>query len=144
MQYSKGRMHVRRLRGNLTSFACIRYRHSGPSTCSDELDNTTHICLVWIESNLNANRYISDILRLVVIPYLIDLPHAIFQQDNAKSHVTRRVLIFPYTQNIPLLNWSVQSPDLPPIQNIWSWVTDRLTATLLQVIRLTKFDIDLK
>ena len=39
--------------------------------------------LVPIDGNLNADRYISDILRPVDMACLRGLPNAIFQKDNA-------------------------------------------------------------
>ncbi|GFX77834.1 hypothetical protein TNCV_432191 [Trichonephila clavipes] len=50
-----------------------------------------HSCipLVRIAGTLNSQCYISDVLVPVVIPYLQGLATAIFQQDNARPHVTR-------------------------------------------------------
>ncbi|GFX45368.1 transposable element Tcb1 transposase [Trichonephila clavipes] len=39
--------------------------------------------LVCIAGTLNSQRYISEVLELVVLPYLQGLSTAIFQQDNA-------------------------------------------------------------
>lgn len=56
--------------------------------------------LVWIDSNLNADQYISDILCPVVVAYLQGLLIASFQQDNARPHVALCVLTFFNTQGI--------------------------------------------
>ncbi|GFV60969.1 transposable element Tcb1 transposase [Trichonephila clavipes] len=47
-----------------------------------------HSPLVRITGTLNSQRYISEVLEPVVLPYLQDLATAIFQQDNARPHVT--------------------------------------------------------
>ncbi|GFY27635.1 cullin-4A [Trichonephila clavipes] len=43
--------------------------------------------LVRIVGTLNSQRYISEVLEPVVLPYLQGLATAIFQQDNAQPHV---------------------------------------------------------
>ncbi|GFV89650.1 retrovirus-related Pol polyprotein from transposon TNT 1-94 [Trichonephila clavipes] len=43
--------------------------------------------LVLIAGTLNSQRYISEVLEPVVLPYLQGLAIAIFQQDNARPHV---------------------------------------------------------
>ncbi|GFW60132.1 transposable element Tc1 transposase [Trichonephila clavipes] len=59
--------------------------------------------LVRITGTLNSQRYISEVLVPVVLPYLHALATAISQQDNTWPH------------------------DLPPIENVWSMVAQRLT-----------------
>ena len=46
-------------------------------------------CLLRIEGNLNSNRYIREVLQPKVLILLQATAHAIFQQDNARPHVTR-------------------------------------------------------
>ncbi|GFU60604.1 hypothetical protein TNCV_1730161 [Trichonephila clavipes] len=55
------------------------------------------------------------------------LTTAIFQQDNARPHVARIVQMFFVDHQIELLPWPVRSPDLSPIENMWSMVAQRLT-----------------
>ena len=50
--------------------------------------------LVRIETNLNTDGYISDILRPVVVVYLTGLPKAFFLQHNARPFVAHRALTF--------------------------------------------------
>ncbi|GFX53088.1 transposable element Tcb1 transposase [Trichonephila clavipes] len=47
--------------------------------------------LLRIASTLNSQRYISELLEPVVLTYLQGLSTAIFQQDNARLHVSRIV-----------------------------------------------------
>lgn len=74
--------------------------------------------LVRIDSHLNADWYLSDVLCLVVVPSLQDLPDAFFQQNNARPHVACHILTFFDMQGIRLLSWPVWSPDLLSIENI--------------------------
>ncbi|UYV65747.1 hypothetical protein LAZ67_3005315 [Cordylochernes scorpioides] len=66
--------------------------------------------------------YISEVLEPVVLPYLQGLPTTIFQQDNARPHMARIVLRFFVNRQIELLPWPARSPDLSPIENMWSMV----------------------
>ncbi|GFW49168.1 transposable element Tcb1 transposase [Trichonephila clavipes] len=61
-----------------------------------------------------------DIVRSV-------LATAIFQQDNARPHVARIAQRFFVNHQIELLPWPALSPDLSPIENMWSMVAQRLT-----------------
>ncbi|GFV19468.1 transposable element Tcb1 transposase [Trichonephila clavipes] len=47
--------------------------------------------------------------------------------DNARPHVERIVQRFFVNHQIELLPWTSRSPDLSPIENMWSMVAQRLT-----------------
>ncbi|GFW78423.1 transposable element Tcb1 transposase [Trichonephila clavipes] len=49
-----------------------------------------------------------------------------FKQDNARSYVAGIVRNFFDTENVLMLPWSARSPDLSPIENVWSIVAERL------------------
>ncbi|GFX29637.1 transposable element Tcb1 transposase [Trichonephila clavipes] len=83
--------------------------------------------LVRIAGTLNSQRYISEMLEPVVLPHLQGLATAIFQQDNAQPHVARIVQRFFVNHQIELLPWPARSPNLSPIENMWSMAAQRLT-----------------
>ncbi|GFX59361.1 transposable element Tcb1 transposase [Trichonephila clavipes] len=78
--------------------------------------------LVPIAGTLNSQHFISEVLYPVVLPYVQGLVTAIFQQDNARSRVSRIVQIFFVNHQIELLPWPARSLDLSPIENMWSMV----------------------
>ncbi|GFW57332.1 transposable element Tcb1 transposase [Trichonephila clavipes] len=59
-------------------------------------------------------------------PGIMGLATAIFQQDNARPRVARIVQRFFVNHQIELLLWPARSPDLSPIENMWSMVAQRL------------------
>ncbi|GFW98667.1 transposable element Tcb1 transposase [Trichonephila clavipes] len=60
-------------------------------------------------------------------PGIMGLATAIFQEDNARPHVARIVQRFFVNHQTELLPWPARSPDLSPIENMWSMVAQRLT-----------------
>ncbi|GFU07262.1 transposable element Tcb1 transposase [Trichonephila clavipes] len=119
-----GRIRVWRHRGERMLNSCVMHHHTGPAPGIGYLSRTL---LVRIAGTLNSQRYISEVLEPVVLPYLQGLSTAIFQQDNARSHVARILQRFFVNHQIELLAWPARSPDLSPIENMWFMVVQRLT-----------------
>ncbi|GFW62112.1 DDE_3 domain-containing protein [Trichonephila clavipes] len=70
-----------------------------------------------MRGTLTGQRYVDDILRLHVGPFLKGLSGAIFQQDNARPHTARVAQDFLlHFQNFP---WPAHSPDLFPVDHVW-------------------------
>ncbi|GFT99900.1 transposable element Tcb1 transposase [Trichonephila clavipes] len=58
--------------------------------------------LIVMHGTLTGQRYVDDILRPYVGPFLNGLPGAIFQQDNARPHIARVAQVFlRYFQPLP-------------------------------------------
>ncbi|GFS76491.1 transposable element Tcb1 transposase [Trichonephila clavipes] len=105
-------------------------RHTGPAPgimVWSGIGYHSRIPLVRIAGTLNSQRYNSEVLEPVVLPYLQALATAIFQQNNARPHVARIVQRFFVNHQIELLPWPARSPNLSPIENMWSMVAQRLT-----------------
>ncbi|GFX56360.1 transposable element Tcb1 transposase [Trichonephila clavipes] len=54
------------------------------------------------------------------------LGHSYISKDHAQPHVARIVQRFFVNHQIEFLPWPVRSPDLSPIENMWSLVAQRL------------------
>ncbi|GFS85594.1 transposable element Tcb2 transposase [Trichonephila clavipes] len=62
-------------------------------------------------------------LRVRVMPEVVPfLQGAIFQQDNARPHVTKTIRDFCSAQHMQRLLWPAYSPDMSPIEHVWDLV----------------------
>ncbi|GFW18034.1 transposable element Tc1 transposase [Trichonephila clavipes] len=73
--------------------------------------------LIVRRETLTDQRYVDDILRPHVGPFLNGLPGAIFQQDNARPHTAR--VAQDFLRHFQTLPWPARSPDLSPVEHVW-------------------------
>ncbi|GFY06006.1 transposable element Tcb2 transposase [Trichonephila clavipes] len=66
---------------------------------------------VVMRGTLTGQRYVDDILRSHVGPFLNDLPGAILQQDNARLHTAR--VAQDFLRHFQTLPWPARSPICP-------------------------------
>ncbi|GFU00079.1 transposable element Tcb2 transposase [Trichonephila clavipes] len=72
---------------------------------------------VVMRGTLTGQRYVNDILRPHVGPFLNGLPGAMFQQDNARPHTARVAQDFlRHFQTLPL---PARSSDLFSVEHVW-------------------------
>ncbi|GFT86386.1 transposable element Tc1 transposase [Trichonephila clavipes] len=96
--------------------------------------------LVVIRVTITAQRYVDDILRTVLLPFLLKHRGLIFQQDNVRFHTARDVMnCLTACQTLP---WTSGSPYFSPIKHVWdmmrrwprlSWNADDLARQLKQI-----------
>ncbi|GFS89470.1 transposable element Tc1 transposase [Trichonephila clavipes] len=106
LKHHDGRIRVWTHRGERMLNSCVMHRHTGHAPG----------IMVWGGIGYHS--------RTQALP---GLDTAIFQQDNARPHVARVVQRFFINNEIELLPWPPRSPDLSPIENMWSMIAQRLT-----------------
>ncbi|GFS70849.1 transposable element Tcb2 transposase [Trichonephila clavipes] len=66
---------------------------------------------------MRGQRYVDDILRPHVGPFLNGLPGAIFQQGNARPHTAR--VAEDFLRHFQTFPWPARSPDLSHVKYVW-------------------------
>jgi transposase len=70
---------------------------------------------------IDAINYVTFVVPLIKRFY-DEIGGFVFQQDNAPSHRARITKAALQEGGIELLRWPAYSPDLSPIENVWSWM----------------------
>ncbi|UYV61960.1 hypothetical protein LAZ67_1007174 [Cordylochernes scorpioides] len=119
LQHHDGRICVWKHRGERMLISCVMHRHTGPAPgimVWGGIGYHSRTPLIRIAGTLNSQRYISEVLELVVLPCLQGLLTAIYQQDNARTDVARISQRFFVNRQIELLPLLARSQNLSLIE----------------------------
>jgi transposase len=64
----------------------------------------------------------------------------LFQEDNAPVHIAKVARSFLTSSNVELLPWPAQSPDITPIENIWSHIEVKIRQRDSQPSNVTQLE----
>lgn len=130
INYSHGQVYVWRKKEEVLSFKCTK-----PTLKSLDKGIMIWGCMssmgvgkiVILEGRVNAAVYL-NLLKDVIIPEAQRLIGSdyILQQDNAPIHCAKIVKDYIRNENLNILTWPPQSPDLSPIENVWSLLKSRI------------------
>jgi hypothetical protein len=92
--------------------------------------------IIPINGNMNSVKYIETLDNHLwsVVAKNFGNSAWIFQEDNAPCHLSRQCNAWKADNNIPILSWPAQSPDIDVIENVWKVLKILGMAT---IIRLT-------
>jgi transposase len=88
--------------------------------------------LVFIEGGIDSQLYI-DILKRHVLPHVLERLDENghiqwYVDDGASCHDSQEVIDFCDSKGIQRPYWPPTSPDMNPIEHVWGWMKNKLTA----------------
>ena len=88
---------------------------------------------IVINGNINAQTYTNDVLAVEFLPFIQfhGLLNVTFMHDNARPRSVATTRQFLATNNVNVLDWPANSPDLNPIEQVWDELRRRVCKEIM-------------
>jgi hypothetical protein len=123
---------------NINDDSDVTYKHSLKINAWGAITAEGQYGFHTFRENMNADKYVS-ILAGNFMPYYDK--EMLFQFDNDPKHKSRKAKSFIERNNINTVNFPPYSPDLNPIENVWSLIKRKLYKSRYNTIEEFNQDI---
>ena len=132
LYHSDGRVQVRGRQRERLIDACVlpNAGNLGPSVMAwGAIHHGGRSELVVVDGAMNPHQYI-QILRNQMLPWETGVfgRNFVYIQDNAPPHTERDMAVFLDQQDVEVMDWPAQSPDMNPTEHVWDemsvWIRD--------------------